>query len=464
MIITPHGAAGGEVTGSAYLIETKRARVLVDCGLFQGGKKAEALNRIPGGPKTGKVDAVLITHAHLDHVGRLPLLVQCGYAGKIWATPATIQLAALVLRDAAKVQRFDVERRNRRLERAGKPLATTLYTIEEVEQILTQFRPVPYQKAVEVAPGIRAIWAEAGHMLGSASLQLLIEDEDRTKRVVFSGDLGPMHAPILREFEPFKEADCVFLESTYGDRNHRALGETVREFTEIVQQAVAERGRILVPTFAIGRAQLLTLLLASMFRERKVERFPVFLDSPMAIEAAKILAEHPDLYDGEMRQFLRDGDLKADLRTLQATGSAEESQRINTVPGPCFVMAGAGMCNAGRILHHLKHNLWKPQTHVIIVGFQSEGSLGRRLVDGEKEVRIFGEVIQVKAKIHTLGGFSAHAGQRDLLTWFDAMAAHRPHVFLTHGENRAREVLAEILRTRHPVQVALPEMGQAIRV
>lgn len=463
MIITPHGAAGGEVTGSAYLLETTHARVLVDCGLFQGGKKAEALNKIPGGPKTGTVDAVLITHAHLDHVGRLPLLTQCGYAGAIFATPATIQLAGLVLRDSAKVQRFDAERRNRRLERAGKTLLTPLYTIEEVEKILTQFRPVPYQQPVEVAPGIRAIWAEAGHMLGSASLQLLIEDEGRTKRVVFSGDLGPVHAPILREFEPFKEADTVILESTYGDRNHRSLGETINEFESIVQEAVRDRGRILVPTFAIGRAQLLTLLLASMFRERKVERFPVFLDSPMAIEAARILTEHPDLYDVEMRKFLRDGDMKADLRTLQATGSAEESQRINQVPGPCFIMAGAGMCNAGRILHHLKHNLWKPQTHVIIVGFQSEGSLGRRLVDGAKEVRIFGEMIQVKAKIHTLGGFSAHAGQRDLLTWFSAMAAQRPHVFLTHGEDRAREVLAERLRTLHHVQVKLPALGEPLQ-
>jgi len=464
MIITPHGAAGGEVTGSAYLIETKRARVLVDCGLFQGGKKADALNGIPGGPATGKVDAVLITHAHLDHVGRLPLLGQCGYAGTIYATPATIQLAGLVLRDAAKVQRFDVERRNRRLERAGKPPVAPLYTSEEVERILTQFRPVPYQQEVEVAPGIRAVWAEAGHMLGSASLRLHIEDEGRTKRVVFSGDLGPIHAPILREFEPFDEADAVFLESTYGDRDHRSLRETVGEFEAIVQEAVQERGRILVPTFAIGRAQLLTLLLASMFRERKVERFPVFLDSPMAIEAARILGEHPDLYDQEMRQFLRDGDMQADLRTLEATASAEESMRINQVPGPCFIMAGAGMCNAGRILHHLKHNLWKPQTHVIIVGFQTQESLGRRLIEGEKRVRIFGEVIQVKAKIHTLGGFSAHAGQRDLLTWFSAMAAGRPHVFLTHGEERAREVLAERLRTLHHVQVKLPALGEPLKV
>jgi metallo-beta-lactamase family protein len=462
MTITPYGAAGGEVTGSAYLVETNQARILVDCGLFQGGKKADLLNHTADGIVGGPLDVVLVTHAHLDHVGRLPLLVQRGYKGRILATPATIRLAGLVLRDAAKVQRFDIERKNRRLQRAGKPALLPLYTAEEVEQVLSLFRPIPYQKPVDVAPGIRAVWSEAGHMLGSASIQLLIADEGRTKRVVFSGDLGPIHAPILKEFEPFSEADAVFLESTYGDREHRSFEETVQEFVGIVQEAVRQKGRILVPTFAIGRAQLLTLLLAWMFREKKVPPFPIFLDSPMAIDAARILDEHPELYDNEHKKFLREGNVRSDLRTLQATGTAEESQRINYVPGPCFVMAGAGMCNAGRIMHHLRHNLWKPETHVVIVGFQSQDSLGRRLIEGAREVRIYGEIIKVRAKIHTLGGFSAHAGQGDLLKWFSAVAATHPRVFLTHGEDRARTVLAQRVRELHGIDAALPGLGEKI--
>ena len=464
MIITPHGAAGGEVTGSAYILEANNSRILIDCGMFQGGHKADALNIFPGDRGAGHFDAVLITHAHLDHVGRLPLLTPQDSKGGILATPATIQLAGLVLRDSAKVQYFDIQNRNRKLERAGKPPAAPLYTAAQVEEILTAFRPVPYHQAIDVAPGIRAVWAEAGHMLGSASIQLQVQENGREKRVVFSGDLGPVHPPILRDFEPFAEADAVILESTYGDRNHRSFAETVEEFVEIVKQAVQDRGRILVPTFAIGRAQVLTMLLAWMFREHKVAPMPVFLDSPMAIEAGEILAKHPELYDDAMNKFLHDGNLKEDLKTMQATPSPEESCRINNVPGPCFIMAGAGMCNAGRILHHLKHNLWKPETHVIIVGFQSQDSLGRRLIEGEKEVRIFGDIIQVKAKIHSLGGFSAHAGQNDLLKWFSVVAPRKPRVILAHGENPARTALASRIRELHGLDSLLPALGERIEI
>jgi metallo-beta-lactamase family protein len=323
---------------------------------------------------------------------------------------------------------------------------------------------VPYQQPFQVAPGIQAIWAESGHMLGSASIQLLVEEDGRTRRVVFSGDLGPKGALILKDFEPFKHADLVFLESTYGDHDHRPFNETVDEFVRIVKDTVEQRGKILVPTFAVGRAQLITGLLAWMFRTKKVRPFPIFLDSPMAIEATNIYMRHRELFDEGMTKFLAEQPLRADLKTMKLCPTAQDSMKINEQPGPCLVMAGAGMCNAGRILHHLKANLWKPDTHVLIVGYQGDGSLGRRLVNGEKMVSIFGEKIVVKAKVHTLGGFSAHAGQTDLLTWFSAIAPSKPRVVLTHGEEEPRRILAQKIQQRFKLKSTLPRMGETIEL
>jgi metallo-beta-lactamase family protein len=460
MKITILGAAGGEVTGSAYLVQTKSARVLVDCGLFQGGKRADNLNRAALPVKT--LDAVLITHGHLDHTGRLPLLAKAGYAGPVFATQATIEMSALILRDSAHIQTQDIERVNRKRERAGQPPLEPLYTSAHAETIIERFKPVPYRQAVTVAPGIQAVWTEAGHMLGSASIQLIVDDAGKSKRIVFSGDLGPKNAPILRDSEPFRQADLVFLESTYGDRDHQPFAETVEEFNGIVKDAVAARGKILVPTFAVGRAQLLMLLLSRLFRRKQVRPFPLFLDSPMAIAATEIYLHHRELFDEETVAYLAQKPVREDLKTLKLCVTAEDSKKINDEPGPCLVMAGAGMCNAGRILHHLKANLWKPGTHVVIVGYQGEGSLGRRLVNGEKLVSIFGEKIAVKAQVHTLGGFSAHAGQTDLLAWFSAIAPSRPRVALTHGENEPRGILAKLIQQRFKLKPQLPELNEMI--
>ncbi|MBE2205735.1 MAG: MBL fold metallo-hydrolase [Chthoniobacterales bacterium] len=463
MKITPLGAAGGEVTGSCYSVQTKNARILVDCGLFQGGKKSEALNRPPLAPNR-RLDAVILTHGHLDHTGRLPLLAKMGYDGPVYGTPATLDMTGLILRDSARLQVADNDRRNRRRMRAAQPLQQPLYTPDDAEAIISRLRPVPYHQPFAVAPGIKAVWADSGHMLGSASIQLLVEEDGRTKRVVFSGDLGPRSALILREYEPFQEADLVFLESTYGGRDHRDFRETVTEFVRIVQESVKSGGKILVPTFAVGRAQLITLLLAWMFRTGKAKPFPIFLDSPMAIEATNIYMRHKEIFDDQMTKFIGDRPLRADLKTMKTTATADESRAINDVAGACLVMAGAGMCNAGRIVHHLKANLWKPGTHVLIVGYQGHGSLGRQLVDGAKEVKIFGEPVAVKAKIHTLGGFSAHAGQTDLLHWFSQIAPSKPRVVLTHGEDDQRAALAKLLQKKFRLPSVSPAMGETIEL
>lgn len=464
MRITPYGAAGGEVTGSAYLVETAEASVLVDCGLFQGGNNADKRNRGPLGPNIGKLNGVVVTHGHLDHTGRLPLLLKGGYSGPVHATPATTEMTGLILRDSAKIQAQDIERINRKRERAGEAPATPLYTMDEAERTLQLLRPAAYHQEIQVGPGISAFFAEAGHMLGSSSIRLTLEESGRRKAVIFSGDLGPKGAPILKDYEPFGAADVVVLESTYGDHDHRPFRETAIEFFDIIKEAVAQGAKVLVPTFAVGRAQLLTMLMAWAFRKQLIKPFPIFLDSPMAIEAWRIYRSHRELFDEDMINFLSEGSLEQDLTTLVYSTTAEDSKKINDVQGACLVMAGAGMCTAGRILHHMKQHLWKPETHVIIVGYQAQGSLGRMLVEGVKQVKIFGEKIAVRAKVHTLGGFSAHAGQKDLLSWFAPLARQQPRVLLTHGEDGPRKELARQIKERHGLTPYLPALEEAVEI
>ncbi len=466
MKITPYGAAGGEVTGSAYLVETDQARILIDCGLFQGVPKAEEKNRIPSTSSFKKLNAVLLTHAHLDHTGRLPLLVKHDYEGPIYCTPGTVDIATIILRDAARIQAADIKRINRRRQREGKPPLEPIYTPQDVDELLPLFEKVPYNRPVTVAPGIEATWAEAGHMLGSASIQLRIQDKGKTKTVVFSGDLGQRDVPILKNAEPFTQADLIFLESTYGGRDHRSFKETVAELIEILNVASKQGGKILVPTFAVGRAQLLIGLIAWAFRRGKVKPFPVILDSPMAIEATKVYKNHPELWDEELRNFVAEKRIATDLKMAggQLSVTADDSKKLNDMSGPCIILAGAGMCNAGRILHHIRANVWKPETHVMIVGYQGRGTVGRQLVDGAKQIRIFGEPVVVNAKVHTLSGFSAHAGQTDLLHWFSSMAAGKPRVVLTHGEDEPRKALAKEIRTRFRIQAELPDYKEVIEL
>ena len=462
MKITVHGAAG-DVTGSAYLVETGEARVLIDFGMFQGGSRMAAKNVLPSGLEAGKLDAVLVTHAHLDHTGRLPLLVKQGYTGPLFATQPTIELGGLILRDSAKVQAMDAERHNRKRERSGEPPETPIYSIEDVEKIVERFRAVEFERSIPVARGITARYVSAGHMLGSASIELTVREDHKEHVVVFSGDIGPTGLAIVPDAIPLRKANIVFLESTYGDRDHRPFQDTLTEFRAIIEDSVWAKARILVPAFAVGRTQQILYHLDELFCEGRLQPFPIFIDSPMAIEASRIYGRHPDLFDEEATDMQRACQIAGHHGHVKPTPTARDSMALNEVEGPCLIMAGSGMCNAGRILHHLKHGLWKKETIVMIVGYQGEGTLGRQLVDGAKEVSIFGERIAVKAQIRTLNGFSAHAGQTELLKWFATLAPSKPQVVLTHGEAKAREPLAELIRKRHGLKAVLPFQGDVIR-
>jgi metallo-beta-lactamase family protein len=453
------GAAGGEVTGSAYLLETANANVLIDAGMFQGSKATEEKNKLPEGADPSKLDALLLTHAHLDHTGRLPLLLKYGYRGPIYATGATLDLTEIILHDSAKIQKYDADRKNR--YHPNKHVEA-LYTSEDMLSYRSQCKAVELHRPTEVAEGVTARFFESGHILGSTSIELTVEEKGSSRVIVFSGDIGPHDQPIVRSFEQLAQADLVFLESTYGDRNHRPYAETMDEFEKIFLKAVEHKGKILIPAFAIGRTQQILYYLATLFFQKKIPIFPVYVDSPMAIEAGKVFLHYPDLYDAEAKEWKNKGLLPLDPAWFKFTTSAEESKQLNDIKGTCVIIAGTGMCNGGRIQHHLKFNLPNPTTQVLIAGFQGYGSLGRQLVDGAKLVKIHGETLSVEAQVHTLSGLSAHAGQDDLLKWFSSLAKAKPKVILTHGENPQRETLASLIEKRYSLKPHLPELDEVI--
>ncbi|HUR46420.1 MAG TPA: MBL fold metallo-hydrolase [Candidatus Saccharimonadales bacterium] len=463
MNVTLHGAAG-EVTGSAYHVQTSRASVLVDFGLFQGRHMADQANHVPHKLDVNKLNAVVLTHAHLDHTGRLPLLTKAGYRGPIYATKPSLETTQLILQDAAKLQEQDAARTNRKRADTDKPAVEPLFTSPDVEAVMALFKPLPYSDPFPVAPGITVRMFEAGHILGSTSIEMTVEDSGVKRVVVFSGDLGPRNSPILKDSACLTRADLVFMESTYGDRDHRSLTDTLQEFRQLISEAVAQKGKILVPTFAVGRAQLLQYHLANMFLEKIVPPFPVILDSPMAIKATELYSHYPELFDEDMTRLAGDQVFLKHIASIRRSITADESRALNELPGPCLIMAGAGMCNAGRIMHHLRHNLPFPETVVLIVGYQAPGSLGRLLAEGATEVHMFGETIPVRAKTHSLGGFSAHAGQTDLLEWFNCLAPKHPRVVLTHGEDRGRLPLAELIEKRFGIKPILPLLGDVVEI
>ena len=456
--------AAGEVTGSGYLVDTGKSQVLVDFGMFQGPEGGDARNRSLGPVKPRKLDAVVLTHAHLDHCGRLPLLTRRGFGGEVHCTHASWDVAELILMDSAHIQESDAERKTRRRRRAGKKAVDPLYERSDVENLLPRFNPLAYGQRREIAPGIEIRFVDAGHILGSASVEMTIRQKGMVRTIVFSGDLGRPNMPLLRDPVPFDSADLLFLESTYGDRDHRPIEATVEELKELLHVAHEHQARILIPAFAVGRSQLLLYYLAEVLEERKLGDFPVYLDSPMAIRATELYVRHASELDEETHQRAKAGWFRRYLSNLRMTMSRDESKAIDRAAHECIIVAGSGMCDGGRIMHHLKNNLYKPGVVVLIAGFMSKGTLGRQLIDGARKVRVLGDEIAVRAQIATLGGFSGHAGQSELIDWTRSLADSKPSVVLTHGENPQRRALKQKLKSELDLDARAPNANAVIRV
>ena len=453
--------AAQEVTGSCYLVTNPQSRVLVECGMIQGGDDQEERNRLPFDFDASGIDALVLTHAHIDHSGRIPLLAQRGFAGPIYAHPATIDLCKVMLRDSAFLSEKDADTENRKRRRRGEEPIQPLYTQQDAEVALRLFQPLPYDTKFTVADGIDICFRDAGHILGSCSVELWLKDNGATSKIVFSGDLGPARSLLHHPPTRIREADTLFMESTYGDRDHRPYDESVAEFGEVIQQALKGRGNILIPAFAVGRTQELLLMLASHFDEWGLKDWQIFLDSPMAIAATRIYARNAPLLRTPHLRLGKAGKGIAELPNLQFTAETEESMAINHISSRAIIMAGSGMCTGGRIRHHLKHNLWRDDSHVVFVGYQAQGTLGRRLVDGADSVRLWGEEIKVAARIHTIGGFSAHAGQTELLAWLGSFTS-KPQVNLIHGEAQAASAFAKAAKQKWGIDARIPEHGQII--
>ncbi|MCC6301642.1 MAG: MBL fold metallo-hydrolase [Gammaproteobacteria bacterium] len=457
--------ATGQVTGSCYLIETAHSRVLLECGMFQGDAQTEETNRRPFAFDPRGIDAVVLSHAHLDHSGLLPRLAREGFRGPVFATPATHDLIALMLKDAAHLEEKDTEWENKIRRRAGRPAIEPLYTFEDVETLLGLRQPVAYDVRYRLSEDIEFRFRDAGHILGSAIVEAWIRRNGSTAKLVFSGDLGNKDSFLLRDPTRVEEADVVLMESTYGDRDHRAPGETVEEFKQALQAAARSGGNVLIPAFAVGRTQEILYLLGRFYQAGELPQRAVFLDSPMAIAATAIYHDHMTLFNRQELAELHRADaanLLAWLPVLRTSRTPEESMAINQITGGAIIIAGSGMCNGGRIRHHLKYNLWRSEAHVIFVGFQGRGTPGRALVDGARRIHLLGGEVAVKARIHTLGGFSAHAGQRQLLEWLRGFDSRHSKVYLVHGEPEKAEVLAGRILDDLGYQARIPRLGETI--
>jgi metallo-beta-lactamase family protein len=451
-----YGGAG-TVTGSNHLIETDGGMLMIDCGMFQGGKELKNRNAVPFGYKAKDIKAVIITHAHIDHSGRLPKLVKEGYAGPMYATPACVELLKIMLLDSARIQNSDCEYENKKRKRKGLPPIQPMYSEEDAEKALGMLTPVAYHQEFRVLDNVTAVLHDAGHIMGSAFLDLAITENGITRTFVGAGDLGRSHQALIGDPEVRDKADMIMIESTYGNRNHKNEDDTNTELISILKMVAASKGTLIIPAFAVGRTQEMIYRLFELSESNSIPRMPVYVDSPMAREVTRIYAGHHDLYDAKTLEYVRQGKDPLSTPDIHFVESAEESSRLNTTPGPKIIISASGMCDAGRILHHLKHNIWRKDCHILFVGYQAEGTLGQRLIAGAKKVSILGDSLQVSAQLHTIGGLSAHADKKEILAWLKFYEKSRPQVFVVHGDPEASVALNESIQSELGLASCIPQ-------
>ena len=458
--------ASRNVTGSRYLLEANGKRVLIDCGFFQEWKFKDR-NYDPFSVPPITIDAMLLTHAHLDHVGLLPKLVREGFSGPVYSTAATCEIATIIMLDSAKIQEEDFnykQKRHKREGREGKYPGMPLYTVEDAGNAIPLLEPVPFKTDFEVVDGIQAEFIEAGHILGAASIRVTVTSGSEKRVIVFSGDIGRPDVPFLRDPETIDEADYLIMESTYGNREHVDTGSKPDQFCEIINDTVERGGNIIIPSFAVERSQELLYFLNELLVERRIPPLLVFLDSPMAIRVTQVFKNHPDLFDEEAMALLRKGKHPCDFAGLKMARSSTQSKAINQIRGSVIVIAGSGMCTGGRVKHHLKANIGRKESTVLFVGYQAENTLGRQILDGDKEVRIHGEMREVKARIARINGFSGHADRSELLDWAKAFKKKPKRIFVTHGEEKVAMGFAKQLTEELGVDAYAPEYLEKIEL
>lgn len=443
--------ASEEVTGSCHLITAGGYKFLIDCGQFQGSKTLTEKNYEPFPFDPAEIDFMILSHAHIDHCGRIPLLVKHGFNGKIYCTDATADLASVMLEDAGHIQESESERKNRKNERAGRPLVEPLYTVQDAIDSLKNIEPVLYDQLVEVNDSIRIVFNDAGHILGSSIVEIFVEEEGTVSKIVFSGDIGVKGRPILRDPKIIKKADYVIMETTYGDRLHEENQKSVMALIDIVRKTVKRGGNVVIPSFAVGRTQELLYEFNKIYDHtpslrEELKNMKVYVDSPMSVKATEVFLKNAQVYDEEMKELIVAGDNPLDFDNLNFALSTAASRAINEDKNPKIIIAASGMCDAGRIRHHLKHNLWNPKNSIVFVGYQAKGTLGGHILGGAKTARLFGEDIAINAEIYNLEGFSGHADRDGLLEWLKGFQMFPKQIFLVHGEPEAKYAFQEYVK------------------